>query len=745
MRKILLVIFFFLIAVQTKGDDRTWKVANKANFTSISGSYFYNQNIGWVVGASRTFAKTIDGGLTWTKFEDIPSNSSSFYCVQFLTKTMGFVGVSNNELIKTTDDGVTWTSIDVGGPDGGAVRSVYFVDENTGWVLVSKSSEAQIRYTSDGGTTWTTQMTNSTGDIEAMAFRSATSGVCVGGGSGRMDIYYTHDGQNWARANIQGVPSVYTRLDLRAVVMNENNEAFAVGWGSQAAGLQPSLILKSSNGGEDWQYMEQAVEDRQYVNLNAVNVIDDTTLIAGGGAAYEGTVMLKSTDDGITWHRLEAKYGIQIKTISVKGSKLLASGSGGGIIYSDDGGATWTMPDGIIPTTSLYAIFKTGDTIFAGGYDGLLVKSTDNGLTWKAVFASDGMHCPTIKDISFVNENVGYVARYNRMVSKTVDGGETWTTVMQDTNVTAHTLYGVQFLDENTGFVVGKSGTGVSAFYKTTDGGNSWSKQIGVFSDHLLGVHFTDAQHGVVCGRDLTLYYTTDGGASWTAGTINGSPDPSADLDKVVFYDSQNGIAFGDVILKTSDGGVTWDYIAPPSNSEMKSGVMLSPEHWILTGGSEINETTDGGISWANIIDWNVFDNLQLYGIATDSDNYLWVSSSSSEVYTTSPLVSVSDETIETPNRFVLNQNYPNPVVKGAGESGATNISFKIPSELSGRRFELSVYNVLGQKIKTLFNQVKTQGSYNFKFNISDLPAGLYFYRLNSGGFSVVKKMVIVK
>ncbi len=745
MKKIFLLFLFLLISVQTKGEDRTWRFANKANFTSLSGSYFYNQNIGWVVGASRTFAKTIDGGLTWTKYDNIPSNSSTYYCVQFLTKTMGFVGVSNNELIKTTDDGATWTSIDVGGPDGGAVRSIYFADENTGWVLVSKSSEAQVRYTNDGGATWTTQLSN-VGDLEAMAFDSPQHGVCVGGGSGRMDIYYTTDGESWTKINsVNGLPNVYTRMDLRAVAI-KGTQVVAVGWGSQAAGLQPSLILKSNDGGATWDYMEQAAEDRQYVNLNAVKWIDENTVIAGGGAAYEGTVFIKSTDGGVTWHRTQAKFGIQIKSISVSGSGLVACGSGGGIVYSNDGGVSWTMPSGIIPTTSLYTIYKVGNTIFAGGYDGLIIKSTDNGLTWKALYASDGMHCPTIKDFSFVDENVGYIARYNRMVSKTEDGGETWTTVLADTSASGNTLYGVQFLDENNGFVVGKSGTGVSAFYKTTDGGNSWSHLIGTFPEHLLGVHFTDSQHGVVCGRDLTLYYTTDGGTTWTAGNINGSPDPDADLNRVVFYDSQNGIAFGDVVLRTSDGGVTWDYINPPSNAEMKTGVMVSPDHWILVGGHEINETTDGGNSWSNIIDWNVFDNLQLYGILSDSDNYLWVTSSSSEIYTTSPLVSVSDETTGRPNGFVLEQNYPNPFSKGSGENSGTTIKYTVPYESD---VTLKIFDVLGKEVATVFSEKKEAGTYSCKFNAARLTSGIYFYSLfESNGFSklsAVKKMILVK
>lgn len=739
MKKWFTFFVVLFIAAQVNAQDSTWQVAVKSDFPPISGSYLYNQNTGWIAGSSRFLAKTIDGGATWNSIENIPSESSTFYSVQFLTKTKGFVGVSNNELLKTADDGVTWTSYTIGGPDGGAVRGIYFATENEGWALVSTSGEAAIRHTSDGCATWKTQMTNSTGDIEAMSFSSPNHGVCVGGGSGRIDLYYTKDGATWTKAPLpDGFPNVYTRMDVRAVKMYDDNIVYAAGWGSRAAGLQPSLLLKSIDGGENWTYLSLPTDQREYVNLYSIAVLDANTVIASGGASYEGTVIIKTTDGGTNWERINAKFGFALKTLSVAGDKILGAGSGGGVLISEDAGETWSMP-AIIPSTSLYALTTYGNNmLIAGGYEGMLLKSTDLGLSWKALFASDGEHCPTIKDIDFVDSNVGYLARYNRMISKTTDGGETWFTVYPDTSATSSIFYGVDFVDENVGYVVGKAGTGVSAVYKTTDGGSSWTTQIGGFADHLLGVAFSDADHGVVVGRDLVVEYTNDGGITWNAGAISGSPSSSSDLDRVYFYDSQNGIAVGDIVLKTTDGGVNWDYIPLPTTTEMNTGVMYSPDHWVLSGGHEINVTYDAGQTWTNIIDWNVFDNLQLYGTALDKNNKLWVSSSSSEIYTTSSLVSVSDD-FNQPQKFTLEQNYPNPF------NPSTNINFVIPTT---EFVTLSIYDVLGRNIATVIdNRLLQAGAHSIQLSASEynLSSGIYFYELKSGSHFVTKKMVLMK
>lgn len=90
----------------------------------------------------------------------------------------------------------------------------------------------------------------------------------------------------------------------------------------------------------------------------------------------------------------------------------------------------------------------------------------------------------------------------------------------------------------------------------------------------------------------------------------------------------------------------------------------------------------------------------------------------------------------QIPNEYYLAQNYPNPF------NPTTNIRFAIPK--SGN-VKLSVYNILGQEVANLVNDVKEAGTYTIKWDASNLASGLYIYRLESAGQVISKKMTLLK
>jgi hypothetical protein len=87
-------------------------------------------------------------------------------------------------------------------------------------------------------------------------------------------------------------------------------------------------------------------------------------------------------------------------------------------------------------------------------------------------------------------------------------------------------------------------------------------------------------------------------------------------------------------------------------------------------------------------------------------------------------------------NDYKLLQNYPNPF------NPVTKINFDIPKQ---SKVKLSVFDVLGREIKTIVNSELTAGSYNYEFDAGNLASGVYFYKLQAGDFSSVKKMVVVR
>lgn len=89
-----------------------------------------------------------------------------------------------------------------------------------------------------------------------------------------------------------------------------------------------------------------------------------------------------------------------------------------------------------------------------------------------------------------------------------------------------------------------------------------------------------------------------------------------------------------------------------------------------------------------------------------------------------------------SPKTFALFQNFPNPF------NPATVISYQLPVT---SHVNLKVYDVLGREMATLVNERQNAGYYNVTFNAENLPSGVYFYRINAGNFSAVKKLVVVK
>ncbi|MBN2570832.1 MAG: T9SS type A sorting domain-containing protein [Ignavibacteriales bacterium] len=99
-------------------------------------------------------------------------------------------------------------------------------------------------------------------------------------------------------------------------------------------------------------------------------------------------------------------------------------------------------------------------------------------------------------------------------------------------------------------------------------------------------------------------------------------------------------------------------------------------------------------------------------------------------------VLSLIDHKNEQVNEFQLFQNYPNPF------NPTTMIKYSIAIE---GLVELKIYNILGEEITTLINENKNAGNYSIEFNGQDLSSGVYFYRIKSGKFTEIKKMILMK
>jgi hypothetical protein len=95
-----------------------------------------------------------------------------------------------------------------------------------------------------------------------------------------------------------------------------------------------------------------------------------------------------------------------------------------------------------------------------------------------------------------------------------------------------------------------------------------------------------------------------------------------------------------------------------------------------------------------------------------------------------------SDNEAQIPETIVLKQNYPNPF------NPFTTIEFGIPES---QFVTLAVYNLLGEQVSVLVKENQTAGYYKVNWDVTDLPSGIYFYKLIAGKFVKTKKMILLK
>ncbi len=164
------------------------------------------------------------------------------------------------------------------------------------------------------------------------------------------------------------------------------------------------------------------------------------------------------------------------------------------------------------------------------------------------------------------------------------------------------------------------------------------------------------------------------------------------------------------------------------------------------------NDTyVDGGVfkyninlnEWINYrIDNSPLPSNNVVSISIDSDNNKYFGCGRSYdvikgliVFNEGGITSVENK-IEIPSHYILKQNYPNPF------NPVTTINYQLPYS---NYVTLKVYNILGEEIATLVNGEQKAGNHTIAFNASKISTGVYFYKLQAGSFTEIKKMVVVK
>lgn len=313
-----------------------------------------------------------------------------------------------------------------------------------------------------------------------------------------------------------------------------------------------------------------------------------------------------------------------------------AVGHNGTILSTTDAGASWSVTFHSSQATLNCIHFLDEQLVLAGGTGGRLLRTTDLGSNWDDVSIPSG---PDLKIVQIVNDTLAYLvgnADNSSTLYRSTDAGLIW-----ETRFTTNRFFTDLFaIGTDTVFALG--GYGV---YRSLDGGNTWPDSVFDGGYIMYSLFFTSHLHGVATGGNYgydfytpRILVTEDGGETWTAPMIG---VPMAIYHCVSFGSDLTGYAVGrfgkDYIIKTVDGGHTWEYM---SVSELRIDDLCFTGEDIGYGvgyNGPIQRTIDGAMNWENVSKQVVDDFRSIYftapgkGFSCGDNSIAWTTDNGGE------------------------------------------------------------------------------------------------------------------
>lgn len=556
---------------------------------------------GFAVGTRGIIFKTADGGQTWQSL--VSPVSVDLHCVFFTGASRGFAVGDNFTVLRTTDGGLSWYDprSDRATDPNICLRGIFFLDDNNGFLVggrrgVPPKELGLILRTKDSGVTWEwVALPTGVPALAALDFFDSLTGEAVGGTSYYFaGSYYsesvllrtTDGGQTWAMQNDPRVsPGNIVSYGYSDVETHPSGHAVAVGGGT----ADPIL---SMDGGASWNRAAGACGEGG-IGLVSLSFAGTDTVVGVGGDGCSGAIE-RSTNVGGSWSLIDSGSFPQLMAVSFGDQNVgVAVGQEATALRSNDGGRTWvscliqpTLPQAIRNSTGLNVVQFINETIgFVGTSYTTLLKTADSGLTWKRV--GRPVTIGGINDLWFFDEQHGIAI--GGFLARTEDGGNTW-----------------------------------REYLTKSDGHTYFFQPLGSrFSGIATAIHFADAVHGALIGRQRRfrvtaqtaattgfILRTSDGGLSWTETVPPQNPHELWPED-VFWIGPQVGVVVGTrqtpsgplgIVLRTGDGGQNWteQTLEKPNSRSLDAtaAYFATPNIGYIAAFPHIFKTVDGGVTW---------------------------------------------------------------------------------------------------------------------------------------------------
>lgn len=309
-----------------------------------------------------------------------------------------------------------------------------------------------------------------------------------------------------------------------------------------------------------------------------------------------------------------------------------AVGAEGTVVYSEDGGDSWSVQEVEVEADLKDVLFTDHQTGWVAGNEGNILFTDDRGDNWQVLESGTEENLLTVE---FVDEQHGWSAGENGTVLHTSDGGQTWEE--QESGVNGN-VQDLAFVDEETGWAVGST-TGLiptGFILQTEDAGQTWSEVEDMMIEPIMAITLLDENNIralVSYENEDKIIYSEDAGETWEEESINNVPYES-DLLNMAFSDSENGLVVGEdgTVLYTDEGGMDssawWEPVEPITDEHLRdvaavnevtsvavgdNGIIVDVAEgahladidfadnlhgWTVGVRGTIKHTSDGGMSW---------------------------------------------------------------------------------------------------------------------------------------------------
>jgi photosystem II stability/assembly factor-like uncharacterized protein len=433
------------------------------------------------------------------------------------------------------------------------------------------------------------------------------------------------------------------------------------------------FFLSPSPGlGQTWE--NQGLYGGQIPAL-AVDPSDRNRLFAG---SWEGDGLFKSTNGGVSWVSIEGFRNQDLRAIAIDPREHLATWavSTSSIYKSRDGGLSWEQYDparrgglwrsyySLALDPSNQDVVYVGCSGFYGSDDGgILFKTTDSGHSWEQLTVKAD-HIPWALAVNPLNnQEVWFVtdtlSSEDGSIYRSEDGGLTWNVI--ETNLTPGWFEEIVINPVNPSRVYAGGENGV---YRTKDGGETWEQ---LLPDSWCEALILDPQNPetIYAAWNLNFSKSTDGGDTWTTQDLSSEDLPLEFFSLALDPQDPDVIYGGDSnlgVFKSEDGGITWipinqgikanavscSTINPQNSGEIYSGTiaglyrrredgswnLLNPRNTfsfsldpsnseILYAGFNwgLEKSTDGGLSWEEILSLPPYDPSRVESIAINRED----------------------------------------------------------------------------------------------------------------------------